>query len=49
MAGVWGNGEGSFHADRLSYIHQKDGGDQAFRAMLEDVDAMKTKFEELRY
>ena len=38
MAGVWGNGEGSFHADRLSYIHQKDGGDQAFRAMLEDVE-----------
>ncbi len=37
-SGFWGTNESSFHADKTSYIHQKDGGDDAFRAMLEDLD-----------
>ena len=36
-SGFWGTGESSFHAWKTSYIHQKDGGDQGFCAMLEDL------------
>ncbi|MBQ6472716.1 MAG: hypothetical protein IJJ33_12085 [Victivallales bacterium] len=37
MSGVWGSPESSFHADKTSYIHQKNGGDQGLREMLADV------------
>ena len=36
-SGFWGTGESSFHAWKTSYIHQKDGGDQGFCAMLQDL------------
>ena len=37
VSGLWGSGESAFHAAQLSYIHQKQGGDKAFTAMLKDL------------
>ena len=36
-SGIWGNNEPLFHSQKTSYIHKKDGGDEGFRKMLQDV------------